>query len=233
MLGSNGFRVARNSYIVLAVESTCVHQSAPFTARSKAVVRRPVHIESSQEFERIGSEYIVEEEILSTYHATKYYPVRIGQTFQERYKTIGKLGFGTASTVWLCRDLRKDDGFVALKVFINSAKYHRELPIHNEINALRSNHEGRKFVRKMYDSFEIDGPHGKHICLALQPLGMSLQELKEVTPDGLFGLDLLRETLRCILSGLQFLHKEVRVIHTGHFSTRLDHRRTAGTLMER
>ena len=70
-------------------------------------------------------------------------------------------------------------------------------------------------MRKMYDSFEVEGPHGTHICLIHQPLGISLGELKELTPDGLFSADLARQTLRCILTGLQFLHKEAEVIHTG------------------
>ncbi|KAI6823566.1 kinase-like protein [Hortaea werneckii] len=66
----------------------------------------------------------------------------------------------------------------------------------------------------MYDSFELQGPHVRHICLVHQPLGISLGELKQLTPDGVFSAELIRQTLRCILSGLQFLHKEARVIHT-------------------
>jgi hypothetical protein len=51
---------------------------------------------------------------------------------------------------------------------------------------MQTSHEGRKYVRKMYDSFELQGPHGTHICLVHQPLGISLSELKELPPDGLF-----------------------------------------------
>jgi serine/threonine-protein kinase SRPK3 len=47
----------------------------------------------------------IEEETLPGYVATRYYPVRIGQIFQDRYQVVGKLGFGTTSTVWLARDL--------------------------------------------------------------------------------------------------------------------------------
>lgn len=47
----------------------------------------------------------VEEEAIPGYVATRYYPVRIGQIFQKRYQVVGKLGFGTTSTVWLARDL--------------------------------------------------------------------------------------------------------------------------------
>jgi serine/threonine-protein kinase SRPK3 len=47
----------------------------------------------------------VEEEAIPGYAATRYYPVRIGQIFRNRYQVAGKLGFGTTSTVWLARDL--------------------------------------------------------------------------------------------------------------------------------
>ncbi|KAI6911462.1 kinase-like protein [Hortaea werneckii] len=165
-------------------------------------------------FRRIDSSYVVEEETLSGYQSRHYYPVRLGDVLNDRYKVIGKLGFGSASTVWLCRDLQKQYKYVALKVYINSSKYHRELPIYEEMNDLQSTHEGQKYIRKTYDSFELQGPHGRHICLVHQPLGISLGELKELTPDGVFSAELIRQTLRCILSGLQFLHKEARVIHT-------------------
>lgn len=166
-------------------------------------------------FERIDPSFLVEEETVHGYKAEHYYPVQIGQLFNDRYRTIGKLGYGSASTVWLCRDLRKQNDYVALKVYINSSKVHRELPIYNHINGLLSEHEGRDHVRKLLESFEIEGPHGKHICLVHQPLGVSLGELRKVTPDGVFGVDLIRQTLRHILVGLQFLHEEAHVIHTG------------------
>lgn len=164
---------------------------------------------------RIDYSCLVEEETVSGYQPKNYYPVKLGKLFNNRYETIGKLGFGSASTVWLCRDHQKQHEFVVLKVYINNSKYHRELPIYEEINNLQANHEGQKYVRKMYDSFELKGPHGTHTCLVHQPLGISLGELKELTSDGLFSADLARQTLRCILTGLQSLHKEVEVIHAG------------------
>ena len=167
---------------------------------------------------KIDSSCLVEEETVSGYDPKHYYPVEVGKVLCERYKTIGKLGYGSASTVWLCRDIQKQHEYVALKVYINSSKYHRELPIYEEINNLQTTHEGQKYIRKMYDSFELQGPHGTHICLVHQPLGISLGELKELTPDGLFSPELIRQALRCILTGLQFLHKEARIIHTGKLS---------------
>lgn len=49
----------------------------------------------------------VEEERLPRYRQKDYYPMSIGQVVKDRYQTVGKLGFGTSSTVWLCRDLTK------------------------------------------------------------------------------------------------------------------------------
>jgi len=48
----------------------------------------------------------VEEETIPGYVTTRYYPVRIGQVFRNRYQVVGKLGFGITSTVWLARDLK-------------------------------------------------------------------------------------------------------------------------------
>jgi serine/threonine-protein kinase SRPK3 len=57
-------------------------------------------------FDVIGSSYLFEEETLPGYRASSYYPVNIGEVFAGRYQAVVKLGFGSSSTVWLCRDLR-------------------------------------------------------------------------------------------------------------------------------
>lgn len=46
-----------------------------------------------------------EEESLPGYLKERDYPVRIGEIFRSRYQIVTKLGFGSSSTVWLCRDL--------------------------------------------------------------------------------------------------------------------------------
>lgn len=47
----------------------------------------------------------IEEERLPSYRPEDYYPVYIGEIFRSRYQVVCKLGYGTSSTVWLCRDL--------------------------------------------------------------------------------------------------------------------------------
>lgn len=47
----------------------------------------------------------IEEESIPIYRPEKFYPVHIGEIFNRRYQVVGKLGYGSSATVWLCRDL--------------------------------------------------------------------------------------------------------------------------------
>lgn len=57
-------------------------------------------------FEVIDPSQMVEEERLPFYNRNHYYPMRIGEVLKDRYQVLAKVGYGTSSTVWLCRDLR-------------------------------------------------------------------------------------------------------------------------------
>lgn len=168
----------------------------------------------SPQFERIPLAILVEEEELPKYKAEHYYPAKLGQIFNQRYKIIGKLGYGAASTVWLCRDLQKHDCWVALKIYINASKVHRELPVYQHINSIQSSHPGKNHVRELFSHFEIEGPHGKHICLVHKPLGLTLDELKDEMEAKVVSKEVLIELFRYVLQGLEFLHEEAKVIHT-------------------
>ena len=177
----------------------------------KCATARMTHAPS---YATLDSSCTIEEEKVRGYKAEHYYPVKTGEVFQHRYSVIGKLGYGSASTVWLCHDLSKEYCYVALKIYINCSKVHREVPIYNHINSLQSQYEGRNHIRRLLDSFEMSGPHGKHTCLVHEALGMNLEELRDLVPDRMFAADLIRQSLRDVLRGLYFLHEEARVIHT-------------------
>ena len=53
-----------------------------------------------------GDDVLVEEEAFSWYDPDEWYPVKIGDVFESRYQVLLKLGFGSVSTAWLCRDLK-------------------------------------------------------------------------------------------------------------------------------
>lgn len=56
-------------------------------------------------WDNVDSSLLIEEETIPTYRPEKFYPVRIGDIFNNRYQVVGKLGYGSSATVWLGRDL--------------------------------------------------------------------------------------------------------------------------------
>ncbi|KAI1399226.1 hypothetical protein F4819DRAFT_429346 [Hypoxylon fuscum] len=88
------------------------------------------HAFSVNGFEALPAHQKFEEETVPAYKADNFYPVKQGDIFKSRYQVVTKLGFGTCSTVWLCRDLEKN-GFLALKVGTaqDATKSNKELAI--------------------------------------------------------------------------------------------------------
>lgn len=60
----------------------------------------------SKGFEVLPLHDKIEEETIPNYKAERFWPVRLGDVCELRYQVVAKLGFGTASTVWLCRDFK-------------------------------------------------------------------------------------------------------------------------------
>jgi hypothetical protein len=90
-----------------------------------------------------------------------------------------------------------------------------ELQMSHHISQIQSKHEGAKHVRVVANSFVVPGPFGDHLCLAFEllrePLWMLVRHL------GTVGLSppIRKAFLKLILKGLDFLHSECRIIHTG------------------
>lgn len=58
------------------------------------------------EFGVVRDEFIFEEQgWIAAKIADHYYPVHIAGVYDGRYQVLGKLGFGSTSTVWLAHDL--------------------------------------------------------------------------------------------------------------------------------
>lgn len=85
---------------------------APRLSSLRAVFRtalRPSQGSSQRSFLSSPLERLIDEEMLPHYDTEQFYPVHIGDLFNDRYRVTGKLGFGAYSTSWLCRDLRYVD----------------------------------------------------------------------------------------------------------------------------
>ncbi|KAL3605186.1 hypothetical protein FPOAC2_00128 [Fusarium poae] len=168
-------------------------------------------------FIRIPASDKLEEETLPDYLPARYYPVRIGEVFVDRYQVVGKLGFGASSTVWLANDLRQRC-HVALKVFIRSQALGEhagnEIAMYKRMEQRASNHPGRSAVRTLLDSFQVKGPDGDHLVLAHPPLWRSVEVAirrsspKRLPPAG------VRFVMKELFLALEYLHDECQIIHT-------------------
>lgn len=79
----------------------------------------------------------------------------------------------------------------------------------------RTNHPGRRYVRLINDSFTVPGPFGEHIVLVFEPLREPLWLLGRHLGQVGLSSTVLKPFMRVILQGLDFLHSERHIIHTG------------------
>ncbi|KAB8213561.1 kinase-like domain-containing protein [Aspergillus novoparasiticus] len=139
-------------------------------------------------FKVIETSQSIEEKELSDYQDDRFYPVRLGEIFQQRYQVVAKLGFGTSSTTWLARNL-KNRQYVALKV-------------------------GRTNIRRLLDLFEITGEHSNHIILVFEAAQMSLRDMKPVfRPEG-FDETFVQGTVTKLIEALDNVYNCGEVVHT-------------------
>ncbi|KAE8165465.1 U4/U6 small nuclear ribonucleo protein PRP4 [Aspergillus tamarii] len=164
-------------------------------------------------FSLLDTSLKIEEETLPTYQPEKYYPTQIGEVLDNRYQVLAKLGYGVTSTVWFGRDL-VESKYVALKIFVKDRERNHELDIYHRINSVESDHPGKRFIRKLLNHFAITGPHGQHICLVHEPLGISASELIRWVPGRTMSLEDLKPCIRQLLVVLNFLHSIAHIIHT-------------------
>ncbi|XHG05702.1 hypothetical protein AWENTII_008916 [Aspergillus wentii] len=163
-------------------------------------------------FEILDSSERFEEEFFPSYAKECYYPVHIGEVFNSQYQVVTKLGFGSSSTVWLCRDLH-NERYLVLKVHVQTRQQLPEVQISKHLKAIHDIHGGEKYVRLVLDSFEIPGPHGVHQCLLYQPTGIDMRDFIHCLEGDFLPENILRPALRFIFIALDYLH-QAKVIHT-------------------
>ncbi|EEP75786.1 predicted protein [Uncinocarpus reesii 1704] len=128
-------------------------------------------------FDIIDASKKIEEETLPAYKPESYYPAQLGQILKDRYQIVGKLGYGGSSTVWLSRDLA-DSKHVVLKLCTNSTKQNREIEVYKHLETVRIDEPGKYIYRKLYESFEVEGPHGTHIYVQSRNMLLDIDDPK-------------------------------------------------------
>jgi serine/threonine-protein kinase SRPK3 len=109
---------------------------------------------------------------------------------------------------------------VALKIlrsdcYGGSHDFEREILSRLSKISMKSNHGGRHYVLPLLDQFEHEGPNGQHVCFVFDVLGHHLDFLTAKYKYGRLPLKAVRTLARQLLLGLDFLHKECGIIHTG------------------
>lgn len=106
--------------------------------------------------------------------------------------------------------------YVALKIQKSAAQF-VQAALH-EIDVLTSLSDGAdmdsKCVVHLIDHFKHTGPNGQHLCMVLEFLGDSLLRLIKYNRYKGLPLDKVREICKCILIGLDYLHREHGIIHS-------------------
>ncbi|CAL0324191.1 unnamed protein product [Lupinus luteus] len=162
------------------------------------------------------SDYSSEEEGTEDYRRGGYHAVRIGDTFKNGcYVVQSKLGWGHFSTVWLAWDTQKSL-YVALKIQ-KSAQHYTEAAM-DEIKILKQiaggDPDDKKCVVKLLDHFKHSGPNGQHVCMVFEFLGDNLLTLIKYSDYRGVPLPMVKEICFHILAGLDYLHRELSIIHT-------------------
>ncbi|KAI5001047.1 hypothetical protein ZWY2020_011006, partial [Hordeum vulgare] len=131
------------------------------------------------------------------------------------YVMQSKLGWGHFSTAWVAWDTAHSR-YVALKVQ-KSAQHYSEADI-DEIKILRQIADGdledSRCVVKLLDHFKHTSPNWSHVCMVFEFLGDNLLTLIKYTDYRGIPLPMVKEICRHVLIGLDYLHRELSIIHT-------------------
>jgi hypothetical protein len=70
-------------------------------------LRRKLNKVRTSQVTELAADAPIEEELTPRYKPEFYFPVDPGYVFHNRYEAVAKLGWGSCSTVWLARDIRR------------------------------------------------------------------------------------------------------------------------------
>lgn len=209
-----------------------------------SLARKPIWHLPSRSALPIPQHEAVDEEICPGYSPNHFYSANPGDILASHYQLLVKIGWGTRSTVWLARDITRyanlslavpllpsyhitnwwrlrwqSERTVALKI-IDSCRdrepYH-ERDIEEHITRQNPSHRGRAIVRTCLESFEVASTEGNHLCLAYKPMREPLWILQRRFVDRRLPLPIVKAYIFFLLVGLDFLHSDCGVVHTGEY----------------
>ncbi|KAK0669037.1 kinase-like domain-containing protein [Cercophora samala] len=148
-------------------------------------------------------------EPLHRYCLGGYHPTRLHDRLHDgRYEIVQKLGFGAFSTVWFARDIAKEQN-VGIKIIAadKSDEASRELGV---LQALRDRgdpgHPGHRHVSHIAESFHVQGPNGRHLCVVMDVLGPAVSSVAARCPNYRLDGNRARSISRQLLLAVDYLH---------------------------
>lgn len=153
-------------------------------------------------------------EYLHEYDKGGFHPVHLGDRIGSpgRYEVLHKLGYGGFGTVWLCRD-HWSATYVALKIHTSQAS--KDECFELKIAQMDRSFPGGDFFAVPMDEFYITGPNGRHQCLVLPVLGLTVSPyLVNLQPKGKEGWPMRLVIAAQATQALAFLH-ENGICHGG------------------
>ena len=80
----------------------------------------------------------------------------------------------------------------------------RVLRLSRHIAAAKPGHLGLNYIRTVKDFFKVQGSKGPHMCLVYEPMREPLWLLQRRLPGGIYSFDLLKYTVKFLLTGLVY-----------------------------
>lgn len=127
--------------------------------------------------------FIEDAEPLGRYVPGGYHPIHIGDVLNQRYHVMHKLGFGSYSTIWLAKDMRRNDSYTALKIkTADSSLDSKETATWRQLSVGPSSEGQPKAALRdiskapilpIWNEFKVDGPNGAHQCIVTAPARIS------------------------------------------------------------
>ncbi|KAI4993242.1 hypothetical protein ZWY2020_007555 [Hordeum vulgare] len=126
-----------------------------------------------------------------------------------------KLGWGHFSTTWLALDTAHS---VRRGLKVQKSAQHYSEAAMDEIKILRQIADGdledSRCVVKLLDHFKHTSPNESHVCMVFEFLGDNLLTLIKYTDYRGIPLPMVKEICRHVLIGLDYLHRELSIIHS-------------------
>ena len=169
----------------------------------------------------ISSAKLIEEETQPKYDPFKFYPAKLGEVLNDRWKVIAKLGYGMTATVWLAKDLQASPNspkkYVTIKINVNSLSEDFKTgrrKIAERLTNANPEHPGYHNIRFMLSTFKVKTRWGEHLCIVYDVLREPINICMEKWQSRLFSSEKLRKILPSLLQGLDYMHAECHVVHT-------------------